>query len=122
MKALLYTLLVLLILGGICVITCPDKEDHSEALKNMINKAMTEELAKDSGDEDEAGLSMLGSMLGKGIAGLVIDNMLEVNNYFVCSIGTVTYEGETRVVSVGLLNHVFTANAKKAFEKEMAGN
>lgn len=115
-------MLVVLILGGICVITCPDKDDHSEALKNMLNKAMAEEMAKDTGAEDDSGLTLFGSMLGKGLAGLVVDNMLEVNNYFVCSIGTITYEGETKVVSVGVMNHVFTANAKKALEEAVPGN
>lgn len=51
---------------------------------------------------------MLGSMIGTGIGELVIDNMLKVDNYFVCSIGTITFDGETKVVSVGVLNHVFT--------------
>ena len=55
---------------------------------------------------------MFGSMLGTGLAGLVIDNMLKVDNYFVCSIGRITYEDETNIVSVGILNHVFTASAE----------
>ena len=59
---------------------------------------------------------MLGSMIGTGIGGLVIDNMLKVDNYFVCSVGTITYEGETKIVSVGLLNHVFTADDEDVME------
>ena len=46
------------------------------------------------------------------MGGLVIDNMLKVDNYFVCSIGTITYDGETRGVSIGVLNHVFTPDEK----------
>lgn len=110
MKAILYTLLALLILGGICVATCPDKEAHSAALKDLVNQVITTEL---SGEED-AGLVMFGSMIGTGLGGLVIDNMLNVEDYLVCSIGTVTYDGETQVVSVGLLNHVFTIDEEKA--------
>lgn len=110
MKAVLYTLLALLILGGICVATCPDREAHSEALKDLVNQVITTEL---SGEED-AGLVMFGSMIGTGLGGLVIDNMLNVEDYLVCSIGTVTYDGETQVVSVGLLNHVFTIDEEKA--------
>lgn len=62
------------------------------------------------GDEGESGLSVLGSMLGKGIAGLAIDNMLEENNHFVCSIGAVTYERKTKVASTGVLNHAVPGN------------
>lgn len=111
MKAVLYTLLALLILGGICVVTCPDREAHSEALKDLVNQVITAEL---SGEEEDAGLAMFGSMIGTGLSGLVIDNMLNVEDYLVCSIGTATYDGETHVVSVGLLNHVFTIDEEKA--------
>lgn len=91
--------------------TCPDREAHSEALKDLVNQVITAEL---SGEEEDAGLAMFGSMIGTGLSGLVIDNMLNVEDYLVCSIGTATYDGETHVVSVGLLNHVFTIDEEKA--------
>lgn len=106
MKKLLLSILILVAVAGVCVVTCPDKASHSEALKDVLNTAITEELS-DSGDSD-AGFIMFGSMIGTGIGGLVIDNMLKVDNHFICSIGTMTYDGKTRVVSVGIMNHVFT--------------
>lgn len=106
MKKFLLFILILVIVTGVCVVTCPDKAAHSEALKDVLNTAITEELS--SSDKSDAGLVMFGSMIGTGIGGLVIDNMLKVDNHFVCSIGTMTYDGETRVVSVGIMNHVFT--------------
>ena len=108
MKGLLYTFLIVLGLACVCVVTCPDKSDHSEALKELFNTLMTEELAKDIETEEEAGWAVLGSMIGTGIGGLIIDNFLKVENYFVCSVGTITYEGETKIVSLGLMNHIFT--------------
>ena len=105
MKKLLLLILILVAITGICVVTCPDKASHTAALKAVLNTALAEEL---SSSESDAGLVMLGSMIGTGLGGLVIDNMLKVDNYFVCSVGTITYDGETRVVSIGVLNHVFT--------------
>ncbi len=105
MKKFLIFILILVVIASVCVVTCPDKASHKEALKEVLNTALTEEL---SSDEDDASLVMLGSMIGTGLGGLVIDNQLKVDNYFVCSIGTITYDGKTKVVSVGLLNHVFT--------------
>lgn len=96
--------------------TCPDHDAHSEALKNLLNKTLTAELSKDVSTEEDAGWAMFGSMIGTGIGGLVIDNILSVENYFVCSIGTITYGGETRIVSVGLLNHVFTMRDKQVLQ------
>ncbi len=105
MKRLLLLILVLVAIAGICVVTCPDKASHSAALKEVLNTALTEEL---SSNESDSGVIMLGSMIGTGLGGLVIDNLLKVDNYFVCSIGTITYDGKTKIVSVGVLNHIFT--------------
>lgn len=116
MKAFLYVLLAVIVLGGICVATCPDQDAHSVALKNLLNKTITAELSKDVSTDEEAGWAMFGSMIGTGLGGLVIDNILNVENYFVCSVGTITYGGETRIVSVGLLNHVFTADDEKVLQ------
>ena len=88
-----------------------DREAHSEALKDLVNQVITAEL---SSEEEDADLVMFGSMIGTGLSGLVIDNMLNVEDYLVCSIGTATYDGEMHVVSVGLLNHVFTIDEEKA--------
>lgn len=118
MKKFLLFILVLVIIAGVCVVTCPDKAAHCKALKDVLNTVLTEEL---SSDESDADLVMFGSMIGTGLGGLVIDNMLKVDNYFVCSVGTITYDGETKVVSVGVLNHIFTPDKedlKKAAEMQ----
>ena len=116
MKGLLYTFLVILGLACVCVVTCPDKSAHSEALKELLNTVMTEELNKSVETEEDAGWAMFGSMIGTGLGGLMIDNMLKVDNYFVCSVGTMTFDGETKIVSVGLMNHVFTIPEDEARE------
>ena len=51
-------------------------------------------------------------MIGTGIAGLFLDGMLQVDNYFVCSVGRIKFEGEEYIVSIGVLNHVFTLENK----------
>ena len=86
MKSILYLLFAVIILGGVCVVTCPDHDTHSEALKNLLNKTLTAELSKDVSTEEDAGWAMFGSMIGAGIGGLVIDNILSVENYFVFTI------------------------------------
>lgn len=105
MKKFLLFVLLLVTITGICIVTCPDKESHSTALKEAMNMALTEEFS-DGGSDAE--VVMFGSMIGTGLGGLVIDNLLKVDNYFVCSVGSITYDGETKVVSIGVLNHVFT--------------
>lgn len=115
MKKLLLFILILVAVAGVCVVTCPDKEAHSEALKDLVNTVLTEELAE---VESEAGFVAFGSMLGTGLAGIVLDNTLKVENHFVCSVGTITYAGKTKIVSLGILNHVFTAD-KEDFKQAL---
>ena len=68
-------------------------------------------------DGSRNGIAMLGSVIGSGIAEMVIDQKLMVDNYFVCSIGRVLLDGEEKVVSVGCFNHVFTMPEDKLKEE-----
>lgn len=45
MKKLLILVLTLVIIAGVCVVTCPDKASHSEALKDVLNTALTETIS-----------------------------------------------------------------------------
>ena len=118
---LLFTLIIVFI-SGFCVISCPDKEAHSEAIMENINELIDEEATKDVTNESEKALALLASSLVSGISNLVIDSRLSVNNYFLFSIGRVTFEGKSQIVSVGLLNHVFTDindNLKNEIEERL---
>ncbi len=101
-------LFILLALAVVAIVTCPDKEAHSEAIKDLASEIMNEKLYKNVETDEDAGVAMLGSMLGSGLAGLFIDQILTVDNYFVCSVGRITYKGEVKTVSVGMFNHIFT--------------
>ena len=122
MKNLLTFILILVFISGFCVISCPDKEAHSEAIMENVNNLIDGELTKEVTDETEKALVILASSLVSGISNLVIDSRLSVDNYFLFSIGKVTFDGESTIVSIGLLNHVFTDindNIKKEIEKRL---
>lgn len=104
MKRLSYITFALCAAVAVCIVSCPDKSAHKEAVMQSVNREIDSRVDAES---EYAGLQMLGSMLGSGLIGLALDNMLTVDNYFVCSIGTVTVHGESRTVSFGILNHVF---------------
>lgn len=119
MKGFLYTLLIMFALSLVCIVTCPDKDAHSDALMKLFNVAWQTELAEVGINENE-GLALFGSALGSGIAEYVIEKQLIVDNYFVCSIGRFIYEGEENIVSVGVLNHIFTKSEELLRELEDA--
>ena len=114
-KILLFIIFIAIALVGI--VTCPQKDAHTDALMKLINVALDSELARHADTEEEMGLAMLGSVLGSGIAEIVIDKKLLVDNYFVCSIGRIVFEGEEKIVSVGCFNHVFTMPEDKLKEE-----
>lgn len=106
MKGFLYTLLFVFALSLACVVTCPDKEAHSEPLVRLFNVACQTKLAAITTDENELLMMILSSALGSGIAEY-IDKHLIVDNYFVCSVGRLNDAGEEKIVSLGVLNHIF---------------
>ena len=120
MRNLLIFILILVFIAGICVVSCPDKESHSEAIMENVNELIDEEATKDVTNESEKALALFASSLVSGLSNIVIDSRLTVDNYFLFSVGKVTFEGKKKVVSLGVLNHVFTDiddNLKNEIEK-----
>lgn len=108
MKNFLTFILIIVFISGICVISCPDKEAHTEAIMENVNELIDEEITEEiTGDEDKA-LALLASSFVSGISNLLIESRLSVDNHFLFSIGKVTFDGESKIVSIGILNHVFT--------------
>ena len=114
-RIILFVVIIAIALVGIE--TCPQKDAHTDALMKLVNVALDSELSRHANTVEEMGLAMLGSVLGSGIAEIVIDKKLLVDNYFVCSIGRIVFEGEEKIVSVGCFNHVFTMPEDKLKEE-----
>ena len=110
MKAFFYTLLIIVIICATCVVTCPDKEAHTDALMEVLTDVVEEEM----GDEmNENVLSMTISSMALGLGKMVVKNTMDVDNYFLFSVGKV---GEN-TISVGVMNHVFTISKEELLKK-----
>ena len=113
MKLLLATL-ILVIMGGVLAVTCPSRQEHKDAISQSTNQWIDEKMK--AVDDRWGGLTtvLTGAVewvSGQGID-FVVDRYLDVDNYGVCSVGRINLGEKQRVVSVGILNHVFT------FDKE----
>ena len=84
-KAIIITLLVILGIGVAAIVTCPDKQAHKDAIMDVVNQKINEELHTD--DQEYQGLSALFGSLGSGIASRIVDNRLVVKNHFLWSTG-----------------------------------
>ena len=109
MKKFFIIVIIIVLVAGVCVITCPNKQAHKDAIMELVNSKLNKELDKSV----EADGAVFVSALGSKIIEFVLDNRLEVKNYFVCSIGLLGSEKKT--ITFGLLGHVFTTISKEEF-------
>lgn len=64
---------------------------------------------------------MFGGAIAKQIVNAAVGQFMEVDNYFIFSVGTVHYGDESKTVSFGILGHVFTFSSddlRKAIDRE----
>lgn len=107
----LIKLLIFVIIVISAVVTCPDESAHKDKIMTELNKAIGSTVNEALGDDNSLagmGLSLLGSSFATKIASTLLDNNVEVNNYFVISTCTLNYEGKDNLLSVGIFGHVFT--------------
>ena len=114
MKAFFYTLLILVIICATCIVTCPEKEAHTEALMEVLTDIVEEEM----GDEmTENTLSMVISSVSLELGKVIVKNNMDVENYILFSVGKVGSDENERIISVGIMNHVFTISKEELLKK-----
>lgn len=67
MKAVLYVILILVIAAGVCALTCPGREDHVNALENVLQRTIDKELSLSSDFKDDPFVASCGSALLSGV-------------------------------------------------------
>ena len=116
MKKFLIFLLVVLGIGAVAVVTCPDKDAHKDAIQNVVKEALADEV--NAGEDN--GLSGIFAGIGSSVSGWIIDKGLTVENHFVYSVGYLRSGGEDNQVSVGVFGHVFTFS-KEDLDQALSG-
>lgn len=95
----------------VMVKTVPDKKVHKKAMMEAVKEYVDEEAANLGLGDDVL------SNLGKGIVNktveVALNSKLEVDNYLLFNMTHVELDGENKILSLGILGHVFT------FDKEM---
>lgn len=104
MKKGTITLLVVLAICAVCIVTCPDKQKHQDALITLLKTAPDSVI--DESDDDF--LSLFSSLLKPELAKYTIENNLLYENKFLYSLGKLERDGELKTVSFGILGHIFT--------------
>lgn len=113
MKKFLF-LLFFVALAALMAATCPEETAHKEVVKQRLNKAVKAEID----DRLGKGMGSIGSVFTKPVVRSTLNRKFYVENYVVLSIGRLQLKDRNQVISVGLLNHVFTASSER-FQEEI---
>lgn len=108
MKIIFRLFIVLLVIAGVCIISCPKHEEHQKSIMNEVKTRIDKEIYGAEEGYEENTLSLIATTLYSGISEKIIKNKLQVENYFLFSIGRIMLDGESEIISFGILNHVFT--------------
>lgn len=111
---LLTTLLILIALVCALVLTCPSSSDHKASIAQVAATCVNE-MSNSSATTSDDGfvvktMRIVGNTFTRQIVEAVVNNLVTVDNYAVCSVGKINYEGKEHIVSVGVLGHVFTVD------------
>lgn len=111
---LLVLLLSFVVLIATMIITCPKAEQHKEVLSTVITATVNDAVNESDNITGNAYLDNAFKTVSNAFAGKVIqaavNELVTVDNYVVCSLGKVSYEGKAHVVSVGVFGHIFTVD------------
>lgn len=106
MRILIKILIVLGIIAGVMLFTCPEEQKHVDKLTQEIVNSAQGEQNEDAGILEELG-NVLAGTISEAVARVYVKSQLKVEDYKVLNVGKMYYDGEKRVVTIGAFNHVF---------------
>ena len=96
-------LLTLVVLVAVMVVTCPKTEQHKEVLSTVITTTVNNAVNDNDNLTGNTFIDNAFKTVSNAFAGKVIetavDNLVTVDNYVVCSLGKVHYDGKDHIVS-----------------------
>ena len=110
MNKKLIAIIILMFILLATALTCPKKQAHQEEIKATVSRVMDKNL--DKGKEEDKLINGFALFVGTKIVEEFLETKLKVNNYMFFSIGEIYFDGKTHIVSLGILNHVFTLSEK----------
>lgn len=105
--------MLLAVMALVLIATCPDRATHHEAIKSVMSEVINSEMDNSRLDENVASI---GTMLAVNAVDSYLKSNLMVRDRTFYNVGVISYNGEFRMVSVGVLNHVFTVDKETARE------
>ena len=111
MKKLLFLIVLLVVIAVTLMMTCPDKTAHYEAVKSLASEVINDEMRESNIEET---MASIGTVVAVNVVDAYLKSNLMVRDHTFYNVGVITYEGDFRMISVGVFNHVFTIDKETA--------
>jgi len=103
----------------VAAITNPDEARHKEVLMNKIKPEMIQAFMDEKEIEKLNNLDAISFMFGTTVVQKFVDNIVSTDNYIVFSLMKATWDGETKIIGVGLFGNVLLLKDLEKFEIEV---
>lgn len=105
----------------IAILTNPNKEFHKSNIKLRVYKELNiDTLQKESSNIFDM-FKDISNSFGKSMVDDTVDNLLQVDNYYLFSFTKVTYQGQSKIIGIGAFNQIFLfVNLKQLIEEQKA--
>lgn len=111
MKKLFVFLCILGVAALVLMVTKPNRQQHLDTIQTVVSKAVSAELRDYHIDGD---LGSVVSMTATAGINQFLNSSLMVREHTFYNIGVISYDNNFQMVSVGVLNHVYTLNEEQA--------
>ena len=105
-------------------VTCPNEENHrlavmqlcSEVVQTKVEESEINKWLNATGIDLGESKQLLLEATGNMSSGVFVNNLLRVDDYYLFSVGRMKVQHNEYIVSVGVLNHVFTPSKEMVSE------
>ena len=115
MKKFLFLIVFLAVVAGVLIATCPDRNAHMEAIKSVVSDVVNDEMGKQSNILTTE-LASISTMLTVNMADTYLKSNLIIRDHTIYNVGYISYKDDLKMISFGILNHVFTLDKDTARE------
>lgn len=96
---------------AVFAVSNPGADAHKEKVRTEVGKAIEKATSTSDNNFFSQALRSVTKMMARGVMDEAMNQLFEYHNYFVCSKGTVEFNGKQHTVSFGILGTVYTMNA-----------
>lgn len=96
---------------AVFAVSNPGADAHKEKVRTEVGKAIEKATSTSDNNFFTQALRSVAKMMAGSVMDEAMNQLFEYHNYFVCSKGTVEFNGKQHTVSFGILGTVYTMNA-----------